>query len=98
MQIQDLPTFLDYFDKIHHRTMRVARCIPADKLEWAYRDGAFTLGDLVRHIATINRYMYAETVSGRPSRYAGCGNQLADGYDAVLNFAERLPRESVAIF
>ncbi|HST12548.1 MAG TPA: DinB family protein [Terriglobales bacterium] len=98
MQIQNLPTFLDYLDKIHHRTMRVSRCIPPDKLEWTYREGQFTLGDLVRHIATINRYMYAETVSGRPSRYAGCGKELADGYDAVLEFVERLHRESVEIF
>ncbi len=98
MQIQDLPTFLDYFDKIHQRTMRVARCIPADKVDWTYREGQFTLGDLVRHIATINRYMYAETVSGRPSRYAGCGKELADGYEQVLDFAERMHRESMAIF
>ena len=98
MQIQDLPTFLDYFDKIHQRTMRVARCIPADQIEWTYREGQFTLGDLVRHIATINRYMYAETVSGRPSRYDGCGKELADGYEAVLAFAERMHRESAEIF
>jgi uncharacterized damage-inducible protein DinB len=98
MQIHDLPIFLDYFDKIHQRTMRVARCIPPDKIDWTYREGKFTLGDLVRHIATINRYMYAETVSGRPSRYAGCGEELADGYDAVLEFSERLHRESVEIF
>jgi uncharacterized damage-inducible protein DinB len=98
MQIQDLPTFLDYFDKIHHRTMRVSHCIPPDKLDWTYREGQFTLADLVRHIATINRYMYAETVSGRPSRYAGCGKELADGYDAVLEFGERLHRESVETF
>ena len=98
MQIHDLPTFLDCFDKIHARTMRVARCIPPDKVEWTYREGQFTLGDLVRHIATINRYMYAETVCGRPSRYDGCGKELANGYDEVLNFAERLHRESVEIF
>lgn len=98
MKLGDLPIFLDYFDKIHGRTMRVARCIPRDKVEWTYREGQFTLGDLVRHIATINRYMYAETVSGRPSRYAGCGKELADGYDEVLNFAERLHRESAEIF
>ena len=97
MQIQDLSTFLDYFDKIHHRTMRVARCIPPDKIEWTYREDRFTLGDLVRHIATINRYMYGETVSGRPSRYAGCGKELADGYEAVMELAERLHRESVEI-
>jgi uncharacterized damage-inducible protein DinB len=98
MQIQDLPIFLEYLDKIHQRTMRVARCIPPDKVEWSYREGQFTLGDLVRHIATINRYMYAETVSGRPSRYAGCGKELADGYEQVLEFADRLHRESMEIF
>jgi len=98
MQIQDLTVFLDYFDKIHQRTMRVARCIPPDKVEWTYREGQFTLGDLVRHIATINRYMYGETVCGRPSRYAGCGKELADGYEQVLEFADRLHRESVEIF
>jgi uncharacterized damage-inducible protein DinB len=98
MQIQDLSVFLDYFHKIHQRTMRVAHCIPPDKIDWTYREGQFTLGDLVRHIATINRYMYAETVSERPSRYAGCGKDLADGYEQVLEFAERLHRESVEIF
>lgn len=98
MQIQHLSTFLDYFDKIHQRTMRVARCIPPAKIDWTYREGQFTLGDLVRHIATINRYMYAETVSGRPSRYAGCGKELADRYEQVLAFAERMHRESVEIF
>lgn len=98
MQIHDLPTFLDYFDKIHARTMRVAHCIPRDQVEWTYREGQFTLGDLVRHIATINRYMYAETVCGRQSRYAGCGKELAEGYDEVLNFAERLHRAAAEIF
>jgi uncharacterized damage-inducible protein DinB len=98
MQLQDLPAFLDYLDKIHQRTMRVACCIPPEKLDWTYREGRFTLGDLVRHIATINRHMYGETVWGRPSRYAGCGKELADGYEAVMEFAERLHRESVEIF
>jgi uncharacterized damage-inducible protein DinB len=98
MQIQELPLFLDYLDKIHQRTGRVARCIPPDKLDWTYRDGKFTLGDLVRHIATIERYMFAETVAGRPSRYAGCGKELADGFEAVLAFAKRLHNESMEIF
>jgi uncharacterized damage-inducible protein DinB len=53
---------------------------------------------LVRHIATIERWMFAETVAGRPSRHAGCGKELADGYEQVQEFAERLHRESVEIF
>ena len=98
MEIRTIQPFLHYFGNVRERTMRVARCIPADKVEWTYREGQFTLGDLVRHIATINRYMYGETVSGLPSRYAGCGKELADGYEQVLAFAERMQRESVAIF
>lgn len=71
MEIRSVQPFLDYLEKIHERTMRVARCIPPDKLEWSYREGKFTLGDLCRHIVTIERYMFAETVAGRPSRYQG---------------------------
>jgi uncharacterized damage-inducible protein DinB len=51
----------------------------------------------VRHLATIERYMYAETVAGRPSRYPGCGRELADGYDAVLAYLDRLDGEARAI-
>jgi len=98
MQIQSIDAFLEYLDKVHQRTMRVVRCIPPDKLDWSYAAGKFTLGDLVRHMAAIERYMFAETVQGKPSRYAGCGRELADGYEQVLQFVERLHQESVEIF
>lgn len=73
------------------------RTIPADRLEWSFGEGKLTPGDLVRHIATINRYMLGETCQRKPSRYAGCGKELADGRDAVLDFAERLHRETMEI-
>jgi uncharacterized damage-inducible protein DinB len=97
MQIQDLDVFLDYLGKVHQRTVRVARCIPADKLEWSYREGKFTLGDLVRHIAAIERYMFVETIQGKPSRYAGCGKELASSLEEVLAFLESMHGESVEI-
>jgi len=97
MEIRSAGSFLEYWDSLRKRTRRVVTCIPPDRLEWSHRAGAFTLGDLVRHLATIERYMYAETVVGRPSRYAGCGRELADGYDAVLSFFDRLDEESKAI-
>lgn len=58
----------------------------------------FTLGDTVRHIAAIERWMFAETVMRRPSRYAGCGADLASGRDAVLEYLRQRHRESVEIF
>jgi len=78
--------------------MRAARVIPPDKLEWTYAPGKFTLGDLLRHLAAIERYLWAEIVQGKPSRYQGCGRDMADGYDQVLAFVERLHAESVEIF
>lgn len=97
MEIRSAGQFLEYWDSLRARTRRVVACIPPDQLEWTYRPGAFTFGDLVRHLATIERYMYAETVSGRPSRYPGCGRELADGYDEVVSYLDRLDAESRAI-
>ena len=77
MEIKDLAVFLDYFSKVHQRTMRVVRCIPSDKVDWSFRQRKFTVGDLDRHIAPGTRYIFAETLQGRSSRYSGCGRELA---------------------
>ena len=97
MQIRELDIFLDYLDKVQQRTMRVVVCIPPDKLDWSYREGKFTLGDLVRHMGAIERYMFGETIQGKPSRYSGCGKELADGLEEVIRFKETMHRETVEI-
>jgi uncharacterized damage-inducible protein DinB len=98
MEITTIASFLDYYEKIRQRTLRVIRCIPPAKIEWRYRAGKFTLGDLIRHIAATERYMYAETVQQKPARYPGCGKELADGYENVLGFMEKLHEESLVLF
>jgi uncharacterized damage-inducible protein DinB len=67
-------------------------------LEWSPRDGAWSFGDLLRHLAAIERYMFAENALRRPSRYPGNGRELADGWDTVMDFLARLHAESLAIF
>ena len=98
MEIRDRATFLDYLSSVHGRTRRVVQCIPPAELEWSTGDRRFSFGDIVRHLAGIERYMYGETVQGRPSRYAGHGREFADGFDAVMAYYDRLHEESVAIF
>lgn len=98
MEIHTIEPFLDYFAKIRERTRRVVVLIPPDRLEWAPREGAWTFGDLVRHLAAIERWMFAENVSGRPSRYPGHGRELADGYDAVLAYFDRMHDEAMDVF
>lgn len=98
MEIRTIEPFLDYAERIRERTMRIIHCIPPHLVEWTYKPGKFTFGDIIRHLATIERYMYAETAQFRLSTYPGHSREFADGYDTVVAFMERLHTESVAIF
>jgi len=88
----------DYFDRVRERTMRVAACIPSDKIDWTYKPGKYTLGDILRHLGAIERWMFAENAQQKPSRYPGHGRELADGYDQTLAYLRRMHEESMEIF
>jgi len=92
------PDFLAYFERVRGRTRKVAALIPADRVDWTYKPGAFTLGDLVRHIAVTERFMWAENVSGRPSLYRSHGPELAASRDEILAFLDRMHAEAMSIF
>ena len=94
----DLDEFLHHVERVRERTRKVSACIPAEQVEWTYRAGVFTLGDLARHIAVTERFIWAETVHHRPVAYVSHGRELADGRDAVLAFLDRLHQESIAQF
>lgn len=98
MEIRTVQPFLSYYEKVRERTLNVIACIPAEHLEWTYQEGKFTFGDLLRHLASIERYMFAENVQFRRSHYPGHGKDLADGYEQVLHFLSRMHDESVEIF
>ncbi len=98
MVIPDADSFVRYFDRVRRRTRKVVDCIPPDRVEWTPREGAFTLGDIVRHLAGAERWMWAENVQGRPSRYPGCGPEFAEGLDAVKAYMDGLHAESMEIF
>ncbi|HLM68738.1 MAG TPA: DinB family protein [Longimicrobium sp.] len=98
MEIREIGTFLEYAGRIHERTRRVAACVPPEQLEWRPREGTFSAGDTLRHLGALERWMFAENVSGRPSRYPGHGPELAEGRDAVLGYFDRMHAESMEIF
>jgi uncharacterized damage-inducible protein DinB len=98
MEIQRIDPFLDYFERVRERTRRVALCVPPERLEWTHKAGAFTFGDLIRHLGAIERWMFAENAEGRPSRYPGHGPELAAGHAAVLAYFDAMHRESMEIF
>src|SRR6476646_464360 len=97
---REVPAFWDndYWEKVRQRTLKVIACIPPEKYDWRYAEGKFSFADIIRHLATIERYMYAENAQLKPSRYPGHGAELADGYEAVLEFFNKMHAESVEIF
>ncbi|MBZ5603520.1 MAG: DinB family protein [Acidobacteriia bacterium] len=97
MEVRNIDSFLSYFESIRKRTMRVLQATPADKLEWRHSEGVFSMGDLARHIAAVERYTFAENVFGRPSRYQGCGTDQADGLENVVAFLEKMHAETVQL-
>ena len=97
MIVTDIRQFLEYWDRVRFRTRRVIACIPPEHLEWSFAKGRFTVGDLVRHLAGIERYMFVECVMQRPIRYPGHGRELASGYKQVLEYFDRLNGESVKL-
>jgi uncharacterized damage-inducible protein DinB len=98
MVIQHIDSFLEYYERVRERTRKLVVLIPPEHLEWTYREGRFSIGDLVRHIAAIERWLYAENAEGRPSKYAGCGLELTEGYESMLDYFDEMHRQSVAIF
>lgn len=98
MEVTRVAPFLEYLDRVHERTRRIVQCVREEDLEWQAAPGRLTPGDLIRHLAGIERYMYAETVHGRPSRFAGHGRDLANGLDATREYYDRLHAESRELF
>lgn len=93
-----ITAFVDHWKGVRKRTRRVVEYVPADKVEWTPMAGRWTFGDQVRHLAGIERWMYGETVSGRPSAYAGHDEMLASGKEAVLDYLDAMHAEAVTIF
>lgn len=89
---------IDYFERVRARTMRVVACVPPSSVDWTYRAGKFTLGDLIRHLASIERWMFAENAQRKPSRYPGHSRELADGYDAAVAYMREMHEQSMSIF
>ncbi len=98
MRIERIEDFLSHFERVRARTSAVVRSIPGDGLEWRYDPERFSFGDLVRHVAASERWMWAENVRGLPSRYPGHGPDLASGREAVWAYFDEMHAQAMQIF
>lgn len=98
MIIDSAAGFVDYWRGIRQRTRRLLPLVPDALLEQTVAPGRWTIGDQFRHLAGIERWMYAENVQGRPSRYPGHGAALARGQTAVAAYLDQCHADSCLIF
>ncbi|MDH3272533.1 MAG: DinB family protein [Gemmatimonadota bacterium] len=86
-----------HYDSVRRRTRAVAECIPDEYLERTPTRGRFTPGDIVRHVAAAERWMWGENMRQRVSRYPGHGPELAEGKVDVLGYLVRMQDETADI-
>src|SRR3954465_11819935 len=98
MEVTRVAPFLEYLDRVHERTRRIAVLVSDADLEWKAGPDRLTPGEMIRHLAGIERYMYAETVHGRPTRYPGHSTSIANGAADTMAYYDRLHSESRTLF
>lgn len=97
MEITTIKLFLEYYENLRTRTLRVINCIAPDKMDWKHADGKFSFADLIRHLAASERFMFAETVRGNKSLYPGHAKDLAEDGDAI-RYLNEMHVKSMEIF
>ncbi|MDI9311169.1 MAG: DinB family protein [Limnohabitans sp.] len=98
MEINTITAFTTYFEKIREGTNRLIKVIPEDKMDWTYKKGKFTIADIIRHIAAIERNVFAALVDDKKASYKGCGKELANGYNEVFQYFKQMHEESMEVF
>jgi uncharacterized damage-inducible protein DinB len=98
MTISSIKDFISYLEKTRTVTNKVIQAIPASNLDWTYMPGKFSIADLIRHIAAIERNVFAEVIINGKPNYKGCGKDIADGYENVIAYFNKMHIQSVEIF
>jgi len=73
--IASMREFIEYFDGVRRRTVGFFRTIPADMIDWAPKNGEYTCGDIVRHVAA-SESMFTGVVADGAWRYDGHAREL----------------------
>jgi len=63
--IQDIASFVGYFEGIRRRTLNYIQAIPAGQLEWRPAPAELTCGDIVRHVAAAEQMYVGLVAEGR---------------------------------
>ncbi|MFV2014253.1 MAG: hypothetical protein ACC656_02405, partial [Candidatus Heimdallarchaeota archaeon] len=95
MEIVTVLSFLDYYEKIWLRTLRVIEAIPQEKINWKPNSDAFSFKDILIHLVNLERYMFAETAINNINKYPGHTNLEINNFQDLTIYLNSMHRESV---
>ena len=81
--IASMREFTEYFDGVRRRTVGFFRMIPPDMIDWTPKDGEYSCGDIVRHVA-VSESMFSGVVVDGVWRYDGHARELGASLDEAL--------------
>jgi len=84
MNTTSIQASLDYYSKIRNRTLKIVSAVPEESLSYKLTKGKFSLGDLARHIALIERDLYIPCLKNESSTYSGCSSNHAETKEQII--------------
>ena len=97
MEIIDIEEYIKYFEHIRERTMNVIQCIPKEKINWSPKKGKMTFGDIIRHIALAERYLFVGIAKYNVNIYPGFDQGEVKNYDELIDFLMKNHNDSMRI-
>jgi uncharacterized damage-inducible protein DinB len=92
--IHTIESYIQYSDGIRRRTLTFARAIPADRVDWSPDASGFTFGDILRHIAAVEKITIHAVAHNRWQTYPGHGPGHAASLDEIMAYLEETHAET----
>ena len=85
--IQSVNAFIEYFEGVRRRTINFIRAVPPNRIDWSPREGEFSCGDIVRHLAAAEKMFVGAAVEGR-WEYSGHDRSLTGSLEEATAHLE----------
>lgn len=87
--------YTKYFEGVRERTRRFIAPVPPDQIDFSPHPGKYTLGDLIRHIASTETMFVGAALDGRWA-YTGHGPELGATKEQAVAYMATCHAEAMA--
>lgn len=95
--IKSVESYIKYLNGIRRRTLTFARAIPADQIEWSPQEDEFSFGDILRHLAAVEKITIYAVVYKRWQAYPGHSPDLAHTLEEIISYLEATHAEAIKL-